>query len=79
MRARVTLITLAVDDLQRAVGFYRDGLGWQTQGIVGTEFEYGAVAVFNLERPTSCSRTTSTRRTTSMPSCDRRARPALTS
>ena len=49
MRARVTLITLAVDDLQRAVGFYRDGLGWQTQGIVGTEFEHGAVAVFNLE------------------------------
>jgi catechol 2,3-dioxygenase-like lactoylglutathione lyase family enzyme len=49
MRARVTLITLAVDDLPRAVGFYRDGLGWQTRGIVGTEFEHGAVAVFNLE------------------------------
>lgn len=29
--------------------FYRDGLGLLTQGIVGTEFEYGAVAFFNLQ------------------------------
>jgi catechol 2,3-dioxygenase-like lactoylglutathione lyase family enzyme len=29
---RITLITLGVDDLERAVGFYRDGLGLDTQG-----------------------------------------------
>jgi catechol 2,3-dioxygenase-like lactoylglutathione lyase family enzyme len=49
MKSRITLITLGVDDLQRAVKFYRDGLGLQTTGIVGTEFEHGAVAFFDLE------------------------------
>jgi catechol 2,3-dioxygenase-like lactoylglutathione lyase family enzyme len=49
MNPRITLITLGVDDLERAVSFYRDGLGLSTKGIVGTEFENGAVAFFNLE------------------------------
>ena len=49
MKPRITLITLGVDDLERAVAFYRDGLGLATKGIVGTEFENGAVAFFNLE------------------------------
>jgi catechol 2,3-dioxygenase-like lactoylglutathione lyase family enzyme len=49
MEARVTLITLGVEDLNRAVRFYRDGLGLQTQGVVGTEFEHGAVAFFDLQ------------------------------
>ena len=49
MKPRVTFITLGVDDLERALRFYRDGLGWNTQGIVGTEFEHGAVAFFDLE------------------------------
>lgn len=49
MKPRITLLTLGVDDLERAVRFYRDGLGWTTQGIVGKEFEYGAVAFFDLE------------------------------
>ena len=44
MHPRITLITLGVDDLERAVGFYRDGLGFATKGIVGAEFENGAVA-----------------------------------
>jgi predicted lactoylglutathione lyase len=48
MRPRLTFITLGVDDLERAVRFYRDGLGWRTKGIVGTEFENGAVAFFDL-------------------------------
>jgi uncharacterized protein len=48
MKPRITLITLGVDDLERAVRFYRDGLGWKTEGIVGTEFEHGAVAFFDL-------------------------------
>ncbi len=49
MKARITLVTLGVDDLERAVRFYRDGLGWNTEGIVGKEFEHGAVAFFELQ------------------------------
>jgi uncharacterized protein len=49
MQPRITLITLGVDDLERAVRFYRDGLGLKTDGIVGTEFAYGAVAFFDLQ------------------------------
>ena len=49
MKPRITLLTLGVDDLERAVGFYRDGLGLPTPGIVGTEFEHGAVAFFDLQ------------------------------
>lgn len=49
MNPHITLITLAVDDLERSVAFYRDGLGLLTQGIVGAEFENGAVAFFNLQ------------------------------
>jgi uncharacterized protein len=48
MKPRITIITLGVDDLERAVAFYRDGLGLATDGIIGQEFEYGAVAFFNL-------------------------------
>ncbi len=49
MEPRISVITLAVDDLERSVRFYRDGLGLDTPGIVGTEFEHGAVAFFDLE------------------------------
>ena len=49
MKPHITLITLGVDDLARAVRFYRDGLGLKTDGIVGTQFEYGAVAFFDLQ------------------------------
>lgn len=49
MKPRITVITLCVDDLERAVCFYRDGLGLLTQGIIGKEFEYGAVAFFDLQ------------------------------
>ena len=49
MTPRITLLTLTVDDLPRAVAFYRDGLGFATQGIVGTQFAHGAVAFFQLQ------------------------------
>lgn len=49
MKPRITVITLGVDDLERALRFYRDGLGLPTLGIVGTEFEHGAVAFFDLQ------------------------------
>ena len=48
MDARITLITLGVDDLERSLAFYRDGLGLASEGVVGTEFEHGAVAFFPL-------------------------------
>jgi uncharacterized protein len=49
MKPRITVITLGVDDLERTLVFYRDGLGFKTKGIVGSEFEQGAVVFFNLE------------------------------
>lgn len=49
MKPLVSVITLGVDDLQRALHFYRDGLGLATEGIVGQEFDYGAVAFFELQ------------------------------
>jgi uncharacterized protein len=49
MKPRITLITLGVEDLQKSVEFYRDGLGLRTEGIVGTQFENGAVAFFELQ------------------------------
>jgi catechol 2,3-dioxygenase-like lactoylglutathione lyase family enzyme len=49
MKPRITLITIGVDDLQRSLRFYRDGLGLATKGIVGTEYEHGAVAFFDLQ------------------------------
>ncbi|SES27546.1 VOC family protein [Halopseudomonas bauzanensis] len=49
MKARVTVITLGVADLDRALAFYRDGLGLHTDGIIGQEFDHGAVAFFDLQ------------------------------
>jgi uncharacterized protein len=55
VRAKIFFITLAVDDLDRSVAFYRDGLGWPTEGIVGQEFHDevtgadGTIAFFKLD------------------------------
>lgn len=49
MKPRITVLTLGVTDLEKSVEFYRDGLGLPTEGIIGKEFEYGAVAFFNLQ------------------------------
>jgi uncharacterized protein len=48
MKPRISVITLGVADLEQSLTFYRDGLGLPTQGIVGREFEHGAVAFFDL-------------------------------
>lgn len=48
MKARISVLTLGVADLERSLAFYRDGLKLPTQGIVGREFEHGAVAFFDL-------------------------------
>jgi uncharacterized protein len=49
MKPRISVITIGVDDLERAVDFYRSGLGLPTEGIIGKEFERGAVAFFDLQ------------------------------
>ena len=49
MKPRITLITLGVDDLERSLRFYRDGLSLKTEGIIGKEFEHGAVVFFDLQ------------------------------
>lgn len=55
MDARIDVITLGVDDLERALAFYREGLGLESPGIVGTEWvgddstPAGAVAMFRLQ------------------------------
>jgi uncharacterized protein len=49
MQAHISIITLAVNDLQTSLAFYRDGMGLTTEGIMGTEFEHGAVVFFELQ------------------------------
>ena len=49
MKPRITVLTIGVDDLDRALRFYRDGLGLDTPGVIGEEFEFGAVAFFPLQ------------------------------
>jgi predicted lactoylglutathione lyase len=52
---RVDVITLAVEDLERALRFYRDGLGFESSGVVGTQWTdeesgaNGAIAVFKFQ------------------------------
>ena len=54
MKPSIHVITLAVADLDRALAFYRDGLGFHTEGLIGTEFKGdettpdGTTAVFHL-------------------------------
>jgi uncharacterized protein len=56
MEHRIDVITLAVGDLERALAFYREGLGLESPGLTGTEFAgndttaAGAVAMFRLDR-----------------------------
>jgi catechol 2,3-dioxygenase-like lactoylglutathione lyase family enzyme len=49
MKPCITVITLGVDDLDASLRFYRDGLGFPTEGIIGQEFEYGAVVFIHLQ------------------------------
>jgi uncharacterized protein len=48
MKPRITVLTLGVDDLERSLAFYRDGMGLKTDGIVGQEFEGGAVVFIDM-------------------------------
>ena len=48
MKPRIKVVTLGVSDLEKSLAFYRGGMGLPTQGIIGTEFEDGAVVLFNM-------------------------------
>ena len=43
------MLTLGVNDLEKSLSFYRDGLGLPTEGIIGQESEYGLVVMINLQ------------------------------
>jgi catechol 2,3-dioxygenase-like lactoylglutathione lyase family enzyme len=49
LKPRLTVITLGVDDLERSLAFYRDGLGLATPGIVGADLEFGSVVFIDLQ------------------------------
>jgi hypothetical protein len=55
MKPRIHVVTLAVADLDRALTFYRDGMGFPTEGLIGAEFHGdedtpdGTTAVFQLD------------------------------
>jgi uncharacterized protein len=48
MKSRIKVLTLGVRDLERSLAFYRDGMGLPTNGIIGQQFEDGAVVFFNM-------------------------------
>lgn len=49
MKPGITVVTVGVDDLERSLRFYRDGLGFPTDGIVGEEIEHGAVVFIDMQ------------------------------
>jgi catechol 2,3-dioxygenase-like lactoylglutathione lyase family enzyme len=49
MHPRITVITIGVDDLERSLRFYREGLGLATDGVVGQQFEHGQVVFIDLQ------------------------------
>jgi len=49
MKPRITVITIGVEDLEKSLHFYRNGLGLATEGIIGKEFDYGAVVFIDLQ------------------------------
>ena len=59
MQPRIHVITLGVADLERSLAFYREGLGLESPGVIGTEFEgdettpAGTAAMFELEDGTT--------------------------
>ena len=48
MKQHIHILTLGVNDLEKSMAFFKNGFGWQTKGIVGTEYERGAIVVFDL-------------------------------
>jgi catechol 2,3-dioxygenase-like lactoylglutathione lyase family enzyme len=48
MRPRIHVLTLGVADLERSLAFYR-ALGFESEGLIGTEFPGGTAARFDLD------------------------------
>ena len=48
MKQRINILTLGVNDLKKSMEFFQKGLGWKTNGIVGAEYENGAIVLFEL-------------------------------
>jgi uncharacterized glyoxalase superfamily protein PhnB len=48
MKQNISVLTLGVDHLEKSLNFYQNAFGWSTPGIIGTEFEHGAVVFFEL-------------------------------
>lgn len=49
MKPSISVIALAVQDIEQSLQFYCEGLGFKSDGIMGQEFEYGAVAFIQLQ------------------------------
>ena len=49
MKPYISVITLAVNDLEQSLKFECEGLGLHSEGILGQEYEYGAVAFIELQ------------------------------
>lgn len=49
MKPRISVITIGVEDLEKSLRFYREGLGLSTEGIIGEEFDHGAVVFIDLQ------------------------------
>jgi uncharacterized protein len=49
MKSKITVITIGVNDIEKSLLFYRDGMGFTTEGIIGQEFEFGAVVFIQLQ------------------------------
>lgn len=49
MKQVINILTLGVNDLGNSLTFYQNAFGWKTKGIVGTEFENGAIVLFDLD------------------------------
>jgi len=49
MKPHITVITIGVNDLEASLRFYGEGLGFPSEGIIGEEFEYGAVVFIRLQ------------------------------
>jgi predicted enzyme related to lactoylglutathione lyase len=48
MKPRITVMTVGVDDLERSLTFYRDGLGLPLQSIIDKEVEAMVLSHFSI-------------------------------
>ena len=49
MKPCITVMAVGVDDVERSLTFYREGVGLPTRGIIGMEGKHGAVTFVDLQ------------------------------